>query len=105
MQAWNSHDLDEIMSHYTEDVVITSPIAKLLLNLPNGEIKGKAALRSYFERALVVYPDVRFELKDVLWGITSVVLYYVNHKGTNVGEFMELDGQGKVVRMVANYGA
>ncbi len=56
VQAWNSHDLDEIMSHYHEDVVITSPIAKLLLNLPNGEIKGKAALRSYFKRALVATP-------------------------------------------------
>jgi len=104
VEAWNSHDLDVIMSHYAEDVVITSPIAKQLLNLPNGEIKGKAALHSYFKRALEAYPDVRFELKDVLWGITSVVLYYVNHKGTHVGEFMELNASGKVVRMVANYG-
>jgi ketosteroid isomerase-like protein len=105
VEAWNSHDLDQIMSHYTEDVMIVSPIAKQLLNLPNGEVRGKDALRSYFKRALEAYPDLRFELKDVLWGITSVVLYYVNHKGRHTGEFMELDGHGKVVRMVANYGA
>jgi hypothetical protein len=40
-----------------------------------------------------------------MWGISSVLLYYVNHKGTHVGEFMELDVSGKVVRMVANYGS
>ncbi|HEY8084546.1 MAG TPA: nuclear transport factor 2 family protein [Methylophilaceae bacterium] len=105
VQAWNSLDLDEIISHYTDDVVITSPVAKALLGLPNGEVKGKDALHSYFKRALEAHPDLRFELKDVMWGISSVVLYYVNHKGTHVGEFMELDASGKVVRMVANYGS
>ena len=38
-----------------------------------------------------------------MWGISSVVLYYVNHKGTKTGEFMEFDGDRKVIRVVANY--
>ncbi len=105
VQSWNSHDLEQIMSHYTEDVVIISPIAKLLLNVPNGEVRGRDALRAYFRRALEIYPELRFELKDVLWGISSVVLYYTNHKGTHVAEFMELDANGKVLRMLANYNA
>ena len=27
IEAWNSHDLDAILSHYATDVVLTSPVA------------------------------------------------------------------------------
>lgn len=103
IQAWNSHDLDEIMSHYGEDVVLISPVAAKILNDPSGTVKGKDALRAYFKRGLEVYPNLKFDLLDVMWGLSSVVLYYVNQKGTKTGEFMEIDSKGKVVRVVANY--
>lgn len=103
IQAWNSHDLDEIMSHYGEDVVLISPVAARILNDPSGTVKGKDALRAYFKRGLEVYPNLKFDLLDVMWGLSSVVLYYVNQKGTKTGEFMEIDSKGKVVRVVANY--
>jgi hypothetical protein len=38
-----------------------------------------------------------------MWGISSVVLYYLNQKGTKTGEFMELDANQKVSIVVANY--
>src|SRR5258708_5427168 len=103
VQAWNSHDLDAIMSHYASEVVLTSPVAANLLNDPSGTVAGKEALRKYFERGLAAYPDLSFQLLDVMRGISSVVLYYVNQKGTKSGEFMELDANQKVVRIVANY--
>jgi hypothetical protein len=101
--AWNSHDLDRILSHYTEDIVLISPIAAKLLDEPSGKVVGKAALKAYFAKGLAAYPNLAFELVDVMWGISSVVLYYVNQKGTKSGEFMELDGAGKVTKVVANY--
>jgi len=103
IEAWNSHDLDAIMSHYGPEVVLVSPVAARILNDPSGTVKGKEALRAYFKKGLEVYPNLRFELMDVMWGLSSVVLYYVNQKGTKTGEFMELDSNGKVVRVVANY--
>jgi steroid delta-isomerase-like uncharacterized protein len=103
IQAWNAHDLEEILSHYGEDVVLVSPVAARLLNDPSGMVKGKAALRAYFKRGLDAYPDLTFDLVDTLWGLSSVVLYYVNQRGTKTGEFMELDSNGKVIRVVANY--
>jgi hypothetical protein len=102
--AWNSHNLDDIMSHYVEDVVLTSPVAAKILNESSGTVRGKAALRDYFTRGLETYPNLQFELLDVLSGLSSVVLYYVNQKGTKTAEFMEFD-DGKVIRVVANYGA
>lgn len=103
VQAWNTHDLDEIMSHYSPEVVLVSPVAAKILNDPSGVVGGKEALRRYFQRGLEAYPDLRFELVDVMWGLSSVVLYYVNQKGTKSGEFMEFDATGKVMRVVANY--
>jgi len=103
VQAWNSHDLDEIMSHYAANVVLISPIAAKILNDPTGTVRGKESLRAYFTRGLEAYPNLRFELVDVMWGLSSVVLYYVNQKGTKSGEFMEIDPDGKIVRVVANY--
>jgi hypothetical protein len=103
IRAWNSHDLDDIMSHYAAEVVLTSPTAAKLLSNSSGTIQGKEAVRSYFEKGLEAYPHLHFELLDVMWGISSVVLYYVNQKGSKTGEFMEFDANRKVVRVVANY--
>ena len=103
--AWNAHDLDLILTHYDDAVELTSPAAAQLLKTPDGRVAGKANLRDYFRRGLEAYPELRFNLVDVLWGVSSVVLYYTNQRGTHTAEFMELSGDGKVKRVVANYSA
>lgn len=104
--AWNSHDLDRILTHYADDVVLTSPVAAERLGDPTGTVRGKAALRAYFELGLRAFPELRFELRDLMWGLGSVVLYYVNQRGTMTGEYMEVSpSTGKVTRVVANYGS
>ena len=103
--AWNAHDLEAILSHYRPDVTLTSPVAAKRFNDPAGTVVGIEALQNYFKLGLETYPQLRFELLDVMWGVASVVLYYRNHVGTMTGEFMELDSSGKVVRVVANYGS
>ena len=103
VDAWNSHDLDAILSHYDDSVELTSPVAARLLFLPDGKITGKGNLRAYFRRGLEAYPNLHFQLQDVLAGLNSVVLYYVNQSGSHTAEFMEFSATGKVIRVVANY--
>ena len=105
VEAWNAHDLDAIMAHYAESVVLVSPVVVRLLGYPSGTVSGKSALRAYFALGLKAYPQLRFDLLDVMWGLDSVVLYYANQRGSKTGEFMELDSTGKVCRVVANYSA
>lgn len=102
--AWNAHDLAAIMSHYEEAIELTSPVAARLLGA-DGKVVTKPNLEAYFQRGLDAYPNLHFDLKDVLWGLHSVVLCYTNQNGTRVAEFMELSPGGKVTRVVANYGA
>jgi len=105
LHAWNSHDLDAILSHYAPEIILTSPVAARLLSDPAGAVAGQAALRSYFSRGLEAYPNLAFELLDVMWGLSSIVLCYRNQNGTKTAEFMELDSTLKVTRVVANYSA
>jgi ketosteroid isomerase-like protein len=67
--AWNCHDLDAVMYHHAPDVVLTSPAAERLLSDPSGTVVGKEAVRRYFERGLEAYPNLTFELLDVMWGV------------------------------------
>jgi len=103
--AWNAHDLDSIMAHYDDEIGLTSPVAAKLLSAPDGKVVGKANVRAYFSRGLAAYPDLRFHLEDVLWGVNSVLFLYTNQAGRRTGEFMELSANGKVARVVANYNA
>lgn len=103
--AWNAHDLDSILTHYDDAIELTSPIAAQLLGTFDGTVVGKADLKVYFQRGLEAYPELRFQLQDVLWGVNSIVLYYANQKGTRAGEFMELSPIGKVRRVIAHYNA
>ena len=64
-------------------------------------MRGIAALRVYFQRGLELFPDLHFDLLDVMWDLSSVVLGYKNQRGTTTAEFMEFD---TVVRVVDNYG-
>lgn len=48
IDAWSSHELDRILAHYDDDVVLTSPLAVERLRDPTGTVRGKAALRAYF---------------------------------------------------------
>jgi hypothetical protein len=38
-----------------------------------------------------------------MWGLFSVVFYYINQKGTKAGEFIEVGSIGKITKVIANY--
>lgn len=103
IDAWNSHDIDRIMSHYAEDIEFTSPVIVQLLGDESGQLRGQENLKSYFLKGLAAYPKLKFELIEVLSGISSIVIYYINHRQTHTAEYMEISTSGKVTRVVANY--
>ena len=104
IEAWNSRDLDRILAHYHDDVILLSPVALKLLSNGTGLVHGKSALRDYFHRGLQAYPDLRFVLTDVLWGVETIVAYYGNNvRNGKTAEVMQFNPTGKIVRVYANY--
>ena len=103
VDAWNGHDLERILSHYDDEVLLTSPVALKLLN-GDGTVLSKAALRDYFLRGLQAFPNLRFDLIDVLWGTETIVIYYINNvRGSKTAEVMLLNPAGKIRCVWANY--
>lgn len=101
--AWNAHDLEAILSHYASDVIFTSPFVVKILGEPTGTIQGIEKLRDYFAKGLPAYPDLNFKPLKVLAGMNSFVIYYESVGGRLCAEFMELNPQGKVIRVFAHY--
>jgi hypothetical protein len=101
--AWNSHDLDRILSHYADDVEVTSPLAETVLGPGKVTVRGKNALRAYWATALSKYPDLRFRLYRAYAGPRSVVLHYQSVQALVSAECMEFDDDGRVRRVLAHY--
>ncbi|AIJ22687.1 nuclear transport factor 2 family protein [Amycolatopsis methanolica] len=89
-KAWNAHDLDALLAHFTDDVVFTSPVAAQLIG--TAVIRGKDALRAYWSEGLRRIPDLRFEVVGVYSGVDTVVINYRNQKGGLVNEVLHFDG-------------
>jgi len=49
--AWNSRDLDRILSHYTPDFEFSSPLIPAVTGDPGGRLKGQDAIRAYWHKA------------------------------------------------------
>ncbi|MFE0465425.1 nuclear transport factor 2 family protein [Kitasatospora sp. NPDC058965] len=91
VKAWNAHDLEAVLAHFTEDAVFRSPVAVQLLG-GDGVIRGKAALRAYWAEGLRRIPDLRFEVVGRYVGVDCLVIHYRNQKGGLVNEVLLFDG-------------
>jgi nitronate monooxygenase len=101
-EDWNAHDLERILSHYTDDVVFSSPLVAHLDADPSGTLVGKDALRAYWSDALERYPEMHFEPVDETHGVRSLVLHY-RVDGIRACEMLEIDDSGLVARSLAHY--
>lgn len=103
VKAWNDHDLEAILSHYAEDVVVHSPRIRLLLGRGVDTVSGKADLREYWAWALDHARDLFFETDQVFVGSDALTIVYTNHRQQTVAETFILDDEGKVIRSIVAY--
>jgi ketosteroid isomerase-like protein len=103
IKSWNSHNMEDILSHYSEDIEITTPMIKLALGIDNGSLKGKEKVKDYWEKALKKIPDLHFELYEVTSGVNSIALFYKSVMDKKAIELMFFDKNGKINKMYALY--
>ena len=97
--AWNSHDLDKIVSHYSENILFRSNKALALVG--TGEIHGKQALTDYWAKALALQPALKFKVLDVFHGFEMLVITYENQAGVIAAETLKLNSRGVVIEASA----
>ncbi len=88
---WNAHDIEAILSHFTDDVVFSSPLAIQLLG-GSGEVHGKEALRRYWTEGIRRTPDLHFEVLAFYVGVNVLVINYRNQRGMPVSEVLRFEG-------------
>jgi hypothetical protein len=102
IDAWNSHDLGRILSHYSDGFEMASPVIIQVAGEPSGTLKGKDAVGAYWAKALTLIPGLRFELITTLIGVDSITLYYQGVRGPSA-EVFHFGPDNKVTRAYAHY--
>jgi|GEM_PF-304689 len=99
INAWNSHDLDRILSLYADDVEVTTPMIKVALGIDDGTVRGRDAAGQYWSAALRKVPNLHFELVEATRGVNSIAIYYKSILGKTAIETMFF----KVNKAIAHY--
>ena len=103
IESWNCHDLDRIMSHYADDVEVTTPMIKMAMGIESGTLQGKSSVRQYWQEAIKKVPDLHFELVESTVSIDSIAIYYKSVMNKMAIEVMLFDSNGKVSKVIAHY--
>ena len=99
--AWNSHDIDEILSHYHENFSMNSPVIVSAMQEESGRLVGKKSVKKYWLKALTNYPELTFTLLHTMVGASSITLIYQGVRGLSAETFV-FDGE-KVIEAFAHY--
>src|SRR5437764_15180268 len=89
--AWNSRDLERVLTLYAEDTEMTSDRIPALGFDASGTVRGKDNLRAYWGTALQLLPNLHFDLIDVYVSPDSLVVFYANERGHKICEYLRLD--------------
>ena len=101
--AWNSHSVERIVSHYSQDAVLVTETAVTRWNRPDGRLRGKDDLRRHFAAGLKRAPQLRFKLNDILWAPGGYAVLYERENGNSVVDAMTVDEQGLITHATAYY--
>jgi len=101
--AWNSHDLDRILTHYSDDIIFTSPRALARLPKTNGTVRGIAQLREYWAPVTDIRPNLKFALEAVLVTVNGCTILYRDESELLVAETMLIGADGKVTQGIVSH--
>eukprot|EP01113_Clastostelium_recurvatum_P006615 TRINITY_DN13006_c0_g1_i1.p1 TRINITY_DN13006_c0_g1~~TRINITY_DN13006_c0_g1_i1.p1 ORF type:complete len:126 (-),score=26.35 TRINITY_DN13006_c0_g1_i1:91-468(-) len=105
ISAWNSHDVDRVLEHYTNDFEMSSPVIASVMGEPSGRLQGKQVVKEYWTKALGKIPNLHFTLVEVLPGANTAIILYHNQDHRLCGEMFFFNGEGMVYRSAAHYGS
>jgi ketosteroid isomerase-like protein len=98
IDAWNRHDLDTVVHHFTTDAEFTSPIAASITGDPSGTVRGRPALHACWTAAVKRIPDLRFTLDAVHAGVNCIAIHYTHQTGRRATEVLVLDDGQNITR-------
>jgi hypothetical protein len=97
--SWNRRDVEAVLEDFHDDVVFTSPTALAVVG--TSSVRGKGALRAYWNTALARIGSLRFVVDRALWDPVSrelAIIYTadIDGKSRRVSENLTFDESGRV---------
>lgn len=80
--AWNERAVERVLGDFSEHVIFTSPTAMAVVGA--GTVRGKAALRDYWTRAMGRIGSLHFTVDRVMWDDVTrelAIVYVSNANG------------------------
>jgi ketosteroid isomerase-like protein len=100
VQAFNAHDLESLLRLYHDEATHYSPKLKVRHPETKGLIKGKLALRTWWQDAFNRLPSLKYELIRLTPYEDRVFMEYIRHvtgeEDLAVGEMLEIQ-EGKII--------
>jgi ketosteroid isomerase-like protein len=97
--SWNRRDVEAVLAHFHDDVTFTSPTALAVVG--SASVRGKQALRDYWNTAMERIASLQFAVDRVLWdaGGELAIIYTaaINGNSRRVSENLTFDASGLVV--------
>lgn len=98
--AWNRRAVEEVLEHFHEDVVFVSPTALAVTGSPI--VRGKNALREYWNQAMAGIASLRFVIDRALWDperreLAIIYSSSVDGRARRVSENLTFDADGKII--------
>jgi limonene-1,2-epoxide hydrolase len=99
-EAFNQHQLENLLSLYDDNAQHYSPKLKVRSPETNGLIKGKDALRTWWQDAFDRLPTLRYEVIKLTADDEQVFMEYIRHVNGEadlaVGEVLQIE-KGRIV--------
>src|SRR5215467_15743496 len=102
LTAWNSKDIDRLMRHYHDEIEFYSPNVVKRWSKPGGKLLGKDAVRSHLLKGFEDANHIQFHLLGILEGIDGIIIVYKKGIKGMGADLVNLDDEGKVIRVMAN---
>jgi ketosteroid isomerase-like protein len=93
--AWNELAVERVLAHFDENVSFTSPTALAVVGVPT--VRGKQALREYWNKAVARIGSLRFTVDRALWDASARELAILYDS--------EIDGRKRRVSENLTFGA
>lgn len=105
--AFNNRDVERILNLYDDDVLFISPRAAAVVG--ESAVRGKQALRAYWNHALSYVDSLTFVIDRVLWDATAqelVIVYLsdINGNKQQVSENLRFGPNGLIVQTEVFHG-
>jgi hypothetical protein len=106
-EAWNELAVERVLAHFGENVSFTSPTALAVAGVST--VRGKQALRDYWNTAIARVRSLKFVVERVLWDASSreLAIIYVSDAGgrrKRVSENLTFGRDGLVVNAEVFHG-